>query len=106
MKEKLDTVSEQMAALSEEMKADKAEIAELKKTLAANAVETMSVLEVLHIAYINSPNIPQSMKNLITAKYAGVLTKINDDEGLSQAFKEMREILGIEGGADDEGKAD
>ena len=104
--EKLDAALEQMTVLTEEIKADKAEIAELKKTLAANAVETMSVLEVLHIAYINNPNIPQSMKNLITAKYAGVLTKINNDEGLSRAFKEMREILGIEGGEDDEGEAD
>ena len=102
---KLNDVSEQMTALSQEMAADKAEIAELKKTLAANAVETMAVLEILHIAYINNPNIPQSMKNLITAKYAGVLTKINKDEELSRAFAEMRAILGI-GGSDDEGKAD
>lgn len=102
--DKLDAVSEQMAVLIEEIKADKAEIAELKSVIAANAVETMSVLEVLHIGYINNPNIPQSMKNLVTAKYAGLLTKINDDEGLKRAFKEMREQLGI--GGDDEGEAD
>lgn len=103
--EKLDAALEQMTVLTDEIKADKKEIAELKKTLAANAVETMSVLEILHIAYINNPQIPDSMKNLITAKYAGVLGKINDDEGLKRAFKEMRKILGIEGGEDDEGEA-
>ena len=69
---------------------------------AALLVEVMALIETNHIAYINNSNIPQSMKNLMTSKYARCLSVINDDAELKATYDEMRGILGITEGATNE----
>ena len=68
---------------------------ERNKVTAALLVEVMALLETNHIMYINNSNIPQSMKNLMTSKYARCLSYINDDAELKAAYDEMRGVLGI-----------
>ena len=75
---------------------------ERNKVTAALLVEVMALIETQHIAYINNSNIPQSMKNLMTSKYARCLSVINDDAELKATYDEMRGILGITEGATNE----
>lgn len=77
---------------------------ERNKVTAALLVEVMALLETNHIMYINNTNIPQSMKNLMTSKYARCLSYINDDAELKAAYDEMRGILGITEAQGDEKK--
>lgn len=79
--------------------------AERSKVTAALLVEVMALIEITHIGYINNANIPQSMKNLMTSKYARCLSVINDDAELRAAYDEMRGILGISEATGDEKKA-
>ena len=66
---------------------------ERNKVTAALLVEVMSLIEIQHIAYINNSSIPQSMKNLMTSKYARCLSVINDDTEIKAAYDEMRATL-------------
>lgn len=77
---------------------------ERNKVTAALLVEVMALLETNHIMYINNTNIPQSMKNLMTSKYARCLSYINDDAELKAAYDEMRGVLGITEAQGDEKK--
>lgn len=79
--------------------------AERNKVTAALLVEVMTLVEIMHIAYINNSNIPQSMKNLMTTKYAKMLSVIDNDAELKAAYNEMKGILGISEAMGDEKKA-
>ena len=105
-----------MASKLAEVKAEQTELkeyyegyakgeAERSKVTAALLVEVMALIEITHIGYINNANIPQSMKNLMTSKYARCLSVINDDAELRAAYDEMRVILGISEATGDEKKA-
>ncbi len=70
---------------------------ERNKVTAALLVEVMALLEIQHISCINNSNVPQSMKNLVTSKYARCLSVINDDAEIKAAYDEMRTTLGLSG---------
>jgi hypothetical protein len=96
---KLDARQEQLNRYYEEYGKNESE---RNKVTAALLVEVMALIETNHIAYINNSNIPQSMKNLMTSKYARCLSVINDDAELKATYDEMRGILGITEGAPNE----
>lgn len=96
---KLDARQEQLNRYYEEYGKNESE---RNKVTAALLVEVMALIETNHIAYINNSNIPQSMKNLMTSKYARCLSVINDDAELKATYDEMRGILGITEGATNE----
>lgn len=96
---KLDARQEQLNRYYEEYSKNESE---RNKVTAALLVEVMALIETNHIAYINNSNIPQSMKNLMTSKYARCLSVINDDAELRATYDEMRGILGITEGATNE----
>ena len=96
---KLDARQEQLNRYYEEYSKNESE---RNKVTAALLVEVMALIETNHIAYINNSNIPQSMKNLMTSKYARCLSVINDDAELKATYDEMRGILGITEGAPNE----
>lgn len=96
---KLDARQEQLNRYYEEYGKNESE---RNKVTAALLVEVMALIETNHIAYINNANIPQSMKNLMTSKYARCLSVINDDAELKATYDEMRGILGITEGAPNE----
>lgn len=99
MMAKLDAKQEQLNRYYEEYSKNESE---RNKVTAALLVEVMALIETNHIAYINNSNIPQSMKNLMTSKYARCLSVINDDAELKATYDEMRGILGITEGATNE----
>ena len=76
--------------------------AQRSKVTAALLVEVMALVEVQHISTLNNANVPQSLKDLVTSKYARCLSVINDDAELKAAYDEMRGVLGIGGNPDDE----
>lgn len=96
---RLDARQEQLNRYYEEYGKNETE---RNKVTAALLVEVMALIETNHIAYINNANIPQSMKNLLTSKYARCLSVINDDAELKATYDEMRGILGITEGAPNE----
>ena len=91
----LDKVEEKQEQLNKYYEEYARNEQERNKVTAALLVEVMALLETNHIMYINNSNIPQSMKNLMTSKYARCLSYINDDAELKEAYDEMRGILGI-----------
>lgn len=98
----LDKVEEKQEQLNKYYEEYSRNEQERNKITAALLVEVMALLETNHIMYINNSNIPQSMKNLMTAKYARCLSYINDDAELKAAYDEMKGILGIsEAGANE-----
>ena len=99
---RLEEKQEQMNRYYEEYSKNEGE---RNKVTAALLVEVMALIEVQHIAYINNSNIPQSMKNLMTSKYARCLSAINDDAELKATYDEMRGILGISEGKSNEAQS-
>lgn len=98
----LDKVEEKQEQLNKYYEEYSRNEQERNKITAALLVEVMALLETNHIMYINNSNIPQSMKNLMTSKYARCLSYINDDAELKAAYDEMKGILGIsEAGANE-----
>lgn len=98
----LDKVEEKQETLNKYYEEYARNEQQRNKVTAALLVEVMALLETNHIMYINNSNIPQSMKNLMTSKYARCLSYINDDAELKAAYDEMKGILGIsEAGANE-----
>lgn len=102
--EALDKVEEKQEQLNKYYEEYSRNEQERNKITAALLVEVMALLETNHIMYINNSNIPQSMKNLMTAKYARCLSYINDDAELKAAYDEMRGVLGLSGASENEKK--
>lgn len=68
----------------------------VNKVSAALLCEVMSLIEIQYVTVLNNANVPQSIKNLVTSKYARCISVINDDAELKAAYDEMREILGVQ----------
>lgn len=102
----VESAAQSVTAGMDELKAQQAELnkyyeeyakneAERNKVTGVLLVEVMSMIELQHIAFINNGNVPQSLKNLATSKYARCLSVINDDAEIKAAYDEMRGVLGI-----------
>lgn len=57
------------------------------KIIGALATEAGAVLDILSTVYVNNKVLPQGVKDLVTAKYAGCLKALNNERGLASIIE-------------------
>lgn len=96
-----DAFSERLAVLEKSEE-------ERDRVSSAVLYDMTMLLQMIHSLTMNNANIPQPIKDYTTAIYAKCISKTEGSADLSEVYKKMRGILGIEereGAADEEEKA-
>lgn len=61
------------------------------RLVAALAIQNTAILEILRTVYVNSKNLPQGVKDVVTLEYANVLKSLDNDETLRSVVEAVRD---------------
>ncbi len=61
------------------------------RLVAALAIQNTAILEILRTVYVNSKNLPQGVKDVVTLEYANVMKTLGNDETLRAVVEAVRE---------------
>ena len=61
------------------------------RLVAALAIQNTAILEILRTVYVNSKNLPQGVKDVVTLEYANALKTLGNDETLRAVVEAVRE---------------
>lgn len=64
------------------------------RVVGALVAQTTAVLEILTTVYVNSKNLPQGVKDIVSLKYANCLKSLDDDTQLRAIVEAVRENIG------------
>lgn len=63
------------------------------RLVAALAIQNTAILEILRTVYVNSKNLPQGVKDVVTLEYANVMKTLGNDETLRAVVEAVRETV-------------
>lgn len=64
------------------------------KLVSAVMIQNTALLEILRTVYVNSKNLPQGVKDIVSLKYANVLKSLDNDDLLKSVIVAVREKIG------------
>ena len=67
---------------------------ERNRVVGALVAQNTAILEILTTVYVNSKNLPQGVKDLVSIKYANCLKSLNDDTQLKAIIVAVRDNIG------------
>lgn len=99
--DRMNALIDEFNKLSDEYKALKASYDaygatedDRNRVVGALVAQTTAVLEILTTVYVNSKNLPQGVKDIVSLKYANCLKSLDDDTQLKAIVEAVRENIG------------
>jgi hypothetical protein len=92
--DEFNKLSEEYKALKAAYDAYGATEDDRNRVVGALVAQTTAVLEILTTVYVNSKNLPQGVKDIVSLKYANCLKSLDNDTQLKAIVEAVRDNIG------------